>query len=224
MDRRAHHRAQLRLPVRLRWATPLGQKTEVRETLDASRGGLLVPCDESHAPGVSLWVTFPFDISPGNGQPEILAKVVRSAAVSNGDRAAPAKHFRDESAKNTNGSPHAAVAVHFEPTPRTHSNGNRAPRTEERRASLRRQLAMPVRVRPEDIWWFEEAMTTDVSDQGLRLLSNREYRTGEHLFISFEPSSTSPWPGPKEFRSRVVRVDTVPQSPALAISVCRLRS
>jgi PilZ domain len=78
---------------------------------------------------------------------------------------------------------------------------------------------MPVRVRPEDILWFEEAMTVDVSEEGLRFLSNREYRTGEHLFISFEPSSPAPWP--KELRSRVVRVDGVAQSAALAVSVRR---
>src|SRR5882672_7140819 len=90
MDRREHHRAQLRLPVRIRWNTPFGQKTEVCKTLDISRGGLLVPCEEAHAPGVPLWVTFPFDSSLGTGQPEMLARVVsvRSARNGNGNKAA----------------------------------------------------------------------------------------------------------------------------------------
>jgi hypothetical protein len=180
-----------------------------------------VPCDESHAPGVSLWVTFPYDTSLGDGQPEILAKVVRSAAAFNGGGPPVSEQLRPERPKNGNASLGAAVAVHFEPAPRVHSNKDRAPHT-ERRADPRRPLALPVRVRPEEILWFEEAMTADVSEQGLRLLSNREYRVNEHLFLAFEPASPAPWPGTKEFRSRVVRVDRVPQSPALAISVCRL--
>ncbi len=59
MDRREHHRVQLRLPARLRWTTPFGQKTEVCTTVDVSRGGMLVPCREPHAEGMPLWVTFP---------------------------------------------------------------------------------------------------------------------------------------------------------------------
>ena len=77
MDRRAHHRVQLRLPARLRWTTPLGQKTEVCHTVNVSRSGALVPCQEAHAEGSSLWVTFPYDAAIPSAQPEILAKVVR---------------------------------------------------------------------------------------------------------------------------------------------------
>src|SRR5215813_6312633 len=81
MDRREHHRVQLRLPARLRWTTPFGQKTEVCTTVDVSRGGMLVPCREPHAEGMHLWVTFPFDDSLIVGQPEVLARVVRSVVV-----------------------------------------------------------------------------------------------------------------------------------------------
>src|SRR6202034_4588353 len=49
-------------------------------TVNVSRGGLLVPCQEAHAEGTSLWVTFPYDAAVPYGQPEILARVVRSAA------------------------------------------------------------------------------------------------------------------------------------------------
>lgn len=221
MDRREHHRAQLQLPVRLRWSTPLGQKTEVCETVDASRGGLLVPCHESHATGMTLWVTFPYDISLGDGQPEILAKVVRSAENSNGSRSTNGKKLGVAPPKS-NGLHEAAVAVHFEISPGRASNGKGQPRQQERRASARRPLSMPVRVRPQNIPWFEEAMTVDVSTEGLRFVSNREYQVGEHLFTSFEPyAAAAPWPGAKEFRSRVVRVEGVPQSPTLAVSVCR---
>jgi PilZ domain len=81
MDRRDHHRVQLRLPARLRWTTPFGQKTEVCTAVDVSRGGMLVPCREPHAEGMSLWVTFPFNASLIVGQPEVLARVVRAMVV-----------------------------------------------------------------------------------------------------------------------------------------------
>jgi PilZ domain len=92
MDRREHHRVQLRLPARLRWTTPFGQKTEVCTTVDASRGGVLVPCREPHAEGMPLWVTFPYDNSLMVAQPEVLARVVRTVVV-----------VRDEVAKKKNG-------------------------------------------------------------------------------------------------------------------------
>ncbi len=167
MDRREHHRAQLNLPVRIRWNTPFGQKTEVCKTLDISRGGLLVPCQETHAAGVPLWVTFPYDTSLGE------------------------------------------------------SNGNGHAKELERRESPRRPLAVPVRVRPEHIPWFEEAMTIDVSAHGLRFLSSREYQEGERLLVSFEPMASAPWPTASETAARVIRIEAVPESAALAVTIVR---
>ena len=106
MDRREHHRVQLRLPARLRWTTPFGQKTEVCTTVDVSRGGMLVPCREPHAEGMPLWVTFPFDPSLTVGQPEILARVVRTAVM-----------VCDEVAKKRNGNGNGNGHGH-------HKNGN----------------------------------------------------------------------------------------------------
>src|SRR6266478_3826230 len=182
MDRREHHRAQLRLPVRIRWNTPFGQKTEVCKTLDISRGGLLVPCQETHAPGVPLWVTFPFDDSLGSAQPEMLAKVVSVR---------PAR------------------------------NGNGHSKERERRNSPRRALAIPVRVRPPHIPWFEEAMTIDISAQGLRFLSSREYQEGDSLLVSFEPATSAPWPTAAETPAQVLRIERIPQSVAQAITISR---
>src|SRR6266849_6907325 len=113
MDRREHHRAQLRLPVRIRWNTPFGQKTEVCKTLDISRGGLLVPCHETHAHGIRLWVTFPYDNSLGDGQPEILAKVVRVGPAHDGNGNKSTSERASEQ----------AVALHFALPPRAESNG-----------------------------------------------------------------------------------------------------
>jgi hypothetical protein len=210
MDRREHHRAQLRLPVRIRWNTPFGQKTEVCKTLDISRGGLLVPCEEAHAPGVPLWVTFPFDDSPGSGQPEMLAQVVSIRPSRNGN-----------GNKHTTDSNEQAVALHFAPTFRPESNGNGHVKERERRHSPRRPLAIPVRVRPQHIPWFEEAMTIDISAQGLRFLSNREYQGGDSLLVSFEPATSAPWPTAAETPARVLRIERIPQSVTQAITISR---
>jgi PilZ domain len=211
MDRREHHRAQLRLPVRIRWNTPFGQKTEVCKTLDISRGGLLAPCQETHAPGVPLWVTFPYDSSMGDGQPELAAKVVRVTPVRNGNGKTSGNGVRHE----------RAVALHFAPSFHPESNGNGHTKEPERRGGPRRPLALPVRVRPEHVPWFEEAMTIDVSAHGLRFLSNREYKEGARLLISFEPTALAPWPTRAETAARVARIEVVPESAVIAVAIVR---
>ena len=210
MDRREHHRAQLRLPVRIRWNTPFGQKIEVCKTLDISRGGLLVPCQEMHAPGVPLWVTFPFDSSIGGGQPEMLAKVISVRLARNGNGRTP----RSDAAEQ-------AVALHFAPPFRPEGNGNGHAKDRERRNSPRRALAIPVRVRPRHIPWFEETMTMDISAHGLRFLSSREYQEGDSLLVSFEPTASAPWPTASETTARVLRIERVPNSAALAVTISR---
>ena len=211
MDRREHHRAQLRLPVRIRWNTPFAQKTEVCRTLDVSRGGLLVPCHEAHAPGVEMWVTFPYDTSLGDGQPEMLAKVVRVRPPHGGNGSTSIDPDANEQ----------AVALHFALSPRTLANGNGHAKEQERRDSPRRPLALPVRVRPEHIPWFEEAMTMDVSAHGLRFLSSREYQEGDRLLLSFEATASAPWPVASETFARVRRIESVPDSAALAVAIVR---
>src|ERR1700722_5855017 len=116
MDRRDYHRVQLRLPARLRWTTPFGQKTEVCTTVDVSRAGMLVPCREPHAEGMPLWVTFPFDSSLIVGQPEVLARVVRSVVVVR-DEVAGAMKKNGNGNGNANGNGHSNGNGH-------HKNGN----------------------------------------------------------------------------------------------------
>ena len=211
MDRREHHRAQLRLPVRIRWNTPFGLKTEVCKTLDISRGGLLVPCQETHAEGAPLWVTFPYDTSLGDGQPEMLAKVVRAGPPHNGNGSKAARAGAHEQ----------AVALHFALPPRAESNGCGPGKERERRGSPRRALALPVRVRPDHIPWFEEAMTIDVSAHSLRFLSTREYQKGDRLLVSFVLAASAPWPAPSETAAHVLRIQPAPESAALAVTIIR---
>jgi hypothetical protein len=202
MVSRAYRRARMRLPARLRWTSPFGQKIELAETMDVSRGGLLLSSRELHGPAVPLWVTFPYDASLREGQPEVPARVVRCEQLS----AAPFLF---------------SLAIQFEAQVRSVSNGNGAPRHPERRGSPRRSLAMPIRVRPENVPWFEEAMSLDFSPRGMRFRSQREYATGELLSIALEDAFSASWPGSGEFRARVVRVAPASGGVAVDVGVCR---
>ena len=300
MDRRDHHRVQLRLPVRLRWTTPFGQKTEVCTTVDVSRGGMLVPSREPHAQGMPLWITFPFDASLTVGQPEVLARVARADVVVRGDGAKKMNgngnghhkignganghgkngangngHKNGNGNGNGNGHHHdhgsgafrspsateaAAVtaarelseaqavsksetapaangaqvtlatefstllALRFEIAPRRQTLAPHAIvplRDVERRLTVRRPFAVPVRVRTERMPWFEETMTVDCSVDGLKFRSNREYARGEFLMVSFESAATSPWLGVTESLLMVVRVESEPDVAELQVAVCR---
>jgi len=308
MDRRDHHRVQLRLPARLRWTTPFGQKTEVCASVDVSRGGMLVPCREPHAEGMTLWVTFPFDASLAVGQPEVLSRVVRAVVVARGAVVVGAKK-KDENGNghghghggahrangtgsnghggngngdghkngNENGNGHhpgdeaavfrspsateaaalesarrasdkqesmeaggvtaarsaevvlaevflTLVALRFEVAPVRQLASAHAIvplRDVERRAAPRRAMVVPVRVRTEQMPWFEETMTIDCSADGLKFRSNREYTRGEFLIVSFEGVATSPWLGVTESLLMVVRINREPDVAELQVAVCR---
>ncbi len=239
MDNRQYRRVRMRLPVRLRWSTPFGQKIELADTIDVSRGGLLVSTEESHTPRVTAWVTFPYDASLSDGQPEVLARVARCGEVLEVIRASNAREKihsasaseQERSAKLdqlaralgiTNAPETFAVAFHFEEQARSSTNGNSDRHEPERRGSMRKSLAIPVRVHPERIPWFEEAMTIDISQKGMRFRGHRGYEPGERLNITFEDSASAPWHGAREFLSLVVRVAPVPGNAALDVGVRRV--
>lgn len=239
MDSREHRRVRLRLPVRLRWSAPFGQKIELCETMDVSRSGLLVPAREPHAPGVPLWITFPYDSSARDGQPEIFARVVRCDEALEVLRAANQRKIaRSESdleqercAKSDqavrpgsvdNTGTFFAVAVEFKERAHAASNGNTPRSGPERRSSPRRALAVSIRVRPEQIPWFEEAMTIDLSKNGIRFRTCREYQPGDHLKIAFGEAASSLWAGRGEFRCQVVRVAPAPDGFGLEVIVSRM--
>src|SRR5215831_9764127 len=210
MASREHHRARIRLPARLRWTTPFGQKIELCETIDVSRGGLLLSSKESHSAGVPLWVTFPYDVSVPDGQPEVLARVVRCGDLPARTRSTEAREEVSVRARSIHGlsaksrgdalaiaapedPPAHAIAIRLVGPARAHSNGNGAYHGTERRANPRRSLAIPIRVRPERVPWFEEAMTLDFSSGGMRFRSQREYSLGEPLRITLQEEASAPW-------------------------------
>jgi hypothetical protein len=239
MDSRRHRRVHMRLPVRLRWAAPFGQKIELAHTIDVSRGGLLVPTKESHMPGGGLWVTFPYDASLSDGQPEILARVTRCdemlevlrASNTRAKRRPATASGRERFAKLdqlarvlaiSEAAATFAVAFQFEDQPHVFSNGNDQRREPERRGSVRKVLAIPIRVHPERIPWYEQAMTIDISAKGMRFRSHREYSLGDQLKIAFEDPASAPWHGAGEFLSEVVRIALAPGGVAVDVSIRRV--
>ncbi|HYL85856.1 MAG TPA: hypothetical protein VE263_16635 [Candidatus Angelobacter sp.] len=229
----------MRLPARLRWSMPFGQKIELCESLDVSRGGLRLSTKEPHDAGVPLWVTFPHDVTALDGQPEVLAHVVRCGEILETIRAENLReNLQTESASERERSAKLgqlarpigicdapatfAVAIRFETEPHPAGNGNRPRHEPERRGGTRRLLAVPVRVRPEHVPWFEEAMTLDFSPRGMRFRGHREYAMGDLLKIALQDAATSPWVGAGEFRAAVVRVSPAPDVISLDISVSRV--
>jgi len=162
----------------------------------------LLSSRELHAAGVPLWVTFPYDASLREGQPEVPARVV---------------HCEESDAAPVSFS----LGIQFEVQVRAVSNGNGAQRDPERRQSLRRSLATPIRVRLENVPWFEEAMSLDISPRGMCFRSQREYATGQLLRITLEDASSASLPGSGEFRATVVRVAPVPGGVEVDVGVCR---
>lgn len=204
MQHRQHARVRLRLPVRLRWVAPLGQQFEVCQTRNVSRGGLLVECKQWHGEGFPIWVTFPFDPGAPDGQPEVLARVVR------------VRHMETaEAAKEE-------IALHFEGIPKPIGASNGHKQVSAVRNGPERSVALQIRVRPQHIPWFEEAMTVEVSPDRMRFMSNREYSLGEALLVTFVSNEAKPWLGSGEMLARVVNVEKLPQNSSLVITLTRL--
>lgn len=226
MSIRLHARVKMRLPVRIRWMGSLGQEAEVCETKNVSRGGLLIACHEQHNEGFPLWVSFPFDRNAPDKQPEVLARVLRC--------------------KSLNGNSGGAVemAVHFEGVPQANVLTPAAATTVDTKAAVNavdapknlqaaaakattngtlRAAAIPIRVRPESVPWFEEAITLEVSEDKIRFLSHREFLPGEILLVSFVGKDGRLWPGTGEIAAEIVGLEYVPRAAAMAVTLKRIK-
>jgi len=84
-----------------------------------------------------------------------------------------------------------------------------------------RTVSVPVRVRPRHIPWHEEAMTVEVSFDRIRFLSNREYELGETLLVTLLNADAKPWQGSGEIPATIEKVEKMPQSSSLIITLKR---
>lgn len=201
MQRRQHPRVRLRLSARLRWSAPLGQRIEHCETINASRGGLLVESRERLCAGFSLWVTFPFDPEASAQQPEVPARVVRSGAANR----SPAECW--------------AVALEFEPAPAVADRNRRNSGTAKENGA--RKISLPIRVRPPSMPWHEQAMTQEVAPGKVKFVTHREYAFGERLLISFDERSDAPWSGDEEWEGEVTGIEMAADSDSVTVTVRR---
>ena len=201
MQRRRHPRVRLRLSARLRWSAPLGQRIEQCETINASRGGLLVECYEGHGAGFPLWVTFPFDPDASAAQPEVAARVVRSSAAS-----------KDKAER-------WAVALEFDRAPGLPDRNGKSSALAKKNGA--RNIALPIRVRPPNMPWHEEAMTFEVAPGKVKFVTNREYAFGERLLISFDARSDAPWSGDEEWEGEVTGIEMDANSDSVTVTVRR---
>jgi hypothetical protein len=189
LEMRKYPRAQLCMPVRLRWRGPLGMRVEITRTMDSSRDGIRIPRSESCEVGARLWVTFPFDThTAATAQPETPAHVVR--VNRNAQRGYDVSLRLELPAK-------AAVRT----------------KDKERRACSRLAFAVPIFVRATGSPWPEESMTYDISRTGARFESAHLYATGDAVLAKIPWGE---WESAGEIRARVVRVEAEPVSPGPA--------
>ncbi len=181
LERRRHPRAQLHLPVRLRWLGPLRTVLEITLTLNTARDGLLFHRPDDCPVNARAWVTLPFDSEDPGTQPEMPARVVRVRQTSNG-------HL---------------IALRFEMV--AHRDG--VFNLRERRSSPRVPLSVPIRVRADGAPWCEETMTLDVSRGGARLETSRLYAYGEPLRVELRCGK---WARAGEIPAQIERVEAIP--------------
>jgi hypothetical protein len=183
---RKHSRAQLALPVRIRWRGPLGMRLEITDTIDASREGFLVHRAEPCAVRARVWVLFPFDpAADALVQPEIPARVVRVENCSSGG-------FR--------------VALHLELPPR---QAPQPPET-ERRSSTRMTMALPIFVRAADSPFPEESMTQDISRDGALFETAHIYSPHEPVLARIPWGE---WTRGRELPGHIVRIEEMDDLP-----------
>lgn len=186
---RKHPRAQLKLPVRIRWQGPLGMRLETAQTVDVSREGMLFhrnePCDRR----ARVWVAFPFDPAAGAAaQPETPARITRVEPDATGGY---------------------WVALRFESIVRT----PKPPDGRERRSSERIPFALPIFVRIAGTPWPEEFMTQDISEHGVRFETSNIYAAGDEVLAKIPWGE---WSKTGEIAGRVVRVAAMEDAPGPA--------
>ena len=178
---RKHPRAQLNLPVRIRWPGAVGTKLENTHTIDVSREGLLVQRAEPCELQKRVWVVFPFNPREAAAQPETPATVVRVE-------------------RDSVGGFHVALRLELA----TRQEARR--RAFERRKDARIPITLPIFVRKVGMSWHEESMTQNVSRSGVRFETWQIYQPGEDLLAKIPWGE---WADAGELSGRVLRVESL---------------
>jgi len=200
-ERRRRPRVLLELPVRIRWLGPFGLETEITQTRNTSRDGLLVSSANIRQVGSLLWATFPYDAAVAFTESETPSKVARCVEEpAPGNATAISFHHLDLISQS---------GAHLPNNPSNRTGRN------DRRQYPRIALAFFVRIersarnsrsaRPElePPLWPEETMSVDASPAGILFCTLRVYEVGERLIIAAQAGRKL---SGGERRARVVRV------------------
>jgi len=209
-ERRHRSRVLLEMPVRIRWLGPFGLETEITQTCNVSRSGLLVSSAGSRQAGSLLWATFPYDAGVYFTESETPGKVVRCGADMTLATAQAA----------TTANTIAIAFHHLDLNPLggalLQNNSSNGTRRNERRHHARIVLAFLIRVersaqnprsaeqKPEQPPWSEETMTLDVSPAGMLFYTLRIHQVGEDLIIAVQSGRKF---SAANRKARVVRVN-----------------
>jgi PilZ domain len=175
---RRHRRVPLVLMVRLRWVGALGLETEVSETRDTSRGGLLTTSRETRRTGAPVWITFPYRPEEKITAPEFPARVAHTHETSHGEHLVGVAF--DSSRGDCSKEPHAEDR-------RSGSFWRRARRvllrSQQRRRSERIAMALPLAIRRKISPWPDETISVNVSNGGVVFTTLQMYEPGEEIKV-----------------------------------------
>jgi hypothetical protein len=214
-ERRRRPRVLLELPVRVRWLGPFGLETEITQTENVSRDGLLISSFNSRQAGSMLWATFPYDPAVAFTESEAPGTVARCTAESvNKNMIAISFHLNE---------PILQKNISAADTPPDTS------KSRDRRSQTRIPLAYLIRVSriaptrqdpqasSEPPQQPDETMTVNVSPAGMAFCTLRIYLPNERLTIATQEARKLS--GGKRY-ARVVRVAPIhPDSPLSHVAV-----
>jgi hypothetical protein len=109
--------------------------------------------------------------------------------------------------------------MHFEGAAHSQSRRNGGVEATRSQNGAGSKISLPIRVRPEHIPWYEEAMTIEVSPDKLKFVTNREYTFGQRLLVSFVSGSELPWAGDGEWTTKVSGIEMEAGSNLLCVTV-----
>lgn len=194
-ETRQHRRVPLVLQVRLRWVAALGLQTEVSQTRDTSRGGLLTTSAETRRVGAPLWITFPYHPEEKMSAPEFPARVAHTHETSHGEHLVgiafdSRRGLGDKKPRSEDR--------------RSGSFWRRAKRvltgTQQRRKSERIAMALPMTVHRATTPWPDETISVNISSGGVVFSTLQLYESGEEIKVELPENR---W---VENRSRTARI------------------
>jgi len=214
-ERRRRPRVLLQLPVRVRWLGPFGLETEVTQTENVSRDGLLISSFNSRQPGSQLWATFPYDADVAFTESETAGTVAWCAAESaNKNMIAISFHQSDPLWQKN-------LTAADDPLPEFRSHDRRSQTHISLAYLIRVSRIAPTRQDPhaalDQPSQPEETMTVNVSPAGMVFCTVLIYSPNERLAIT-TPAARNLSEGKRY--ARVVRVAPVhPDSPLSHVAV-----